>query len=544
MKKIALEPLGDSALVATGAPVLSALLAKDLKVLMSCGGKGICSTCHVRVCDGMDQLSPIGAKERRTLALVADASPESRLACQATVYGDGVTVTVPAGMYIERAEDLLGLLGTRAPENVLHPVNGAVLIPKGKLITRTLLEQSRNLEQEVRHLKGGDSKLGSGPGETRPAFTASGIAARRAPSSQTTHSITRASVETKSNPGGASKPLAPPAQTQLPAPASPPARTVEPGTSRTNVAPCARASVGTSVVSVLPVASAAPRVATPPPVAVHAGAQVGKYLLLEQVGKGGAGVVFRALHTTLKTLVAVKFLRTDTHDEGGRERLAREAQLLAQMSHPNVVRVLDFEEHPEQPYVVMEFVDGLTAADLIAQSGRLAPGRAVEVALDVAAGLSAAHALGIVHRDVKPGNVLVARSGGSKLVDLGLATRARLDTADGPASGAIEGTVGYMSPEALTAGPTDHRADIYSLGATLFHLAAGRLPFVGNSLTAVMMKHLHQPPPVLHELVPEAPAQLSSVIQTMMAKLPGQRFQTYADLCAELKMVRHTCDGR
>lgn len=538
MKKIALEPLGDSALVATGAPVLSALLAKDLKVLMSCGGKGICSTCHVRVCDGMDQLSPIGTKERRTLALVADATPESRLACQATVYGDGVTVTVPAGMYIERAEDLLGLLGTRAPENVLHPVNGAILIPKGKLITRTLLEQSRNLEQEVRHLKGGDSKLGTGPGEARPAFTASGIAARRAPSSQTTHAITRASVETKSNPGGASKPLAAPVHTP------PPARPVETGTSRTNVAPFARASVGTSIVPVQPIAPAATVVATPPPVAVHAGAQVGKYLLLEQVGKGGAGVVYRALHTTLKTLVAVKFLRTDTHDEGGRERLAREAQLLAQMSHPNVVRVLDFEDHPERPYVVMEFVDGLTAADLIAQSGRLAPGRAVEVALDVAAGLSAAHALGIVHRDVKPGNVLVARSGGSKLVDLGLATRARLDTADGPSSGAIEGTVGYMSPEALSAGPTDHRADIYSLGATLFHLAAGRLPFVGNSLTAVMMKHLHQPPPVLHELVPEAPAQLSALIQTMMAKVPGQRFQTYADLCAELKLVRHTCDGR
>jgi ferredoxin/tRNA A-37 threonylcarbamoyl transferase component Bud32 len=537
MKKIALEPLGESAVLVTGAPVLSALLAKNLKVLMSCGGKGICSTCHVRVCAGMEQLSPAGAKERRTLALVADATPQSRLACQAAVYGDGITVAVPEGMYIEKADDLLGLLGTPAPENVLHPVNGAILIPKGKLITRTLLEQSRGVEQEVRQLRAG----GAGTAEKRSTFIASGITIRPTPGAQTTHAVTRASVETTSDPGRP-RPVAA-------GPPPGPSRPVETsGASRTVTRPSDRSPAGAAVTSVHPVAPAV-AVTTPPPrtsTAIYPGAQVGKYLLLEQVGKGGAGVVYRALHSTLKTIVAVKFLHAElgAEDEDGRERLAREAQLLARLDHPNVVRVLDFEDHPTRPYVVMEFVDGLTAADLITQSGRLAPRRAIDVALDMAAGLGAAHALGIVHRDVKPSNVLVARSGGSKLVDLGLATLGRPDRAAAPAAGGpIEGTVGYMSPEALNATETDHRSDIYSLGVTLFHLASGRLPFGGTSLAEVMMKHLLQPPPALHELVPEIPPQLSTVIQTMMAKTAGQRFQTYAELRDELKQARQRCAG-
>jgi ferredoxin len=115
MKKLLLQPLGETALVTTGTPLLAALLAKDMSVLMSCGGKGICSTCHVKVCEGMEDLSPMQPKERRTLSLVADTTPESRLACQAQVYGDGIVVRVPDGMYIEKADDLLALLGTPAP---------------------------------------------------------------------------------------------------------------------------------------------------------------------------------------------------------------------------------------------------------------------------------------------------------------------------------------------------------------------------------------------------------------------------------------------
>ena len=155
MHKISLLPINDSVSVRDGSPILPALLAKNLRILMSCGGNGICSTCHIRVRSGSDQLSPMEAKERRTLALVDGADATSRLACQAQVRGDGVVLELPAGMSIEAADDLLGLLGERAPENILHPIRGHLLIPKGKIITRTLLDQSRSIEGEVRRLRGG-----------------------------------------------------------------------------------------------------------------------------------------------------------------------------------------------------------------------------------------------------------------------------------------------------------------------------------------------------------------------------------------------------
>lgn len=551
MKKIAIEPLGETALVATGTPLLSALLAKDLRVLMACGGKGMCSTCHVKICDGMDQLSPMGPKERRTLSLVSDADPDSRLACQTTVYGDGVTVRVPAGMYIEKADDLVSLLGSLARENILHPVTGAVLIPRGKIITRTLLEQSRSVASDLRKIREAAAVETPAPDSKRFApFTASGINSRP---SGTTRLVPRATAETKPNTG----PVPAIPQQTAPVPGRPGPRPAEPAgreprfdppeTSRTNVVPSAPGRVGEAgpVVETgrIPVAATGPDAPEPSPAAaaVHPGSQVDKYLLLERVGRGGSGVVYRALHTKLKTLVAVKFL----HREGGAadpaalERFAREAQLLAQLPHPNVVRVLDFEDHPTRPYLVMEFVEGFTAADLIEQSGRVSPARAIEIVLDVAAGLEAAWRIGMIHRDVKPGNVLVTRGGGSKLLDLGLATFSRSDLAGtgSDSSGAAEGTIGYMSPEAIGRTRVDHRSDIYSLGATLFHLAAGRLPFTGASPYELIFKHLEEAPPVLHEFAPEAPPELSAVVAKMMAKSPASRYQNYADLRHDLAAV-------
>ncbi|MCS7009665.1 MAG: (2Fe-2S)-binding protein, partial [Chthoniobacterales bacterium] len=153
MKRVALMPIQDSMLVRTGTPLLSALLAKGMNILMSCGGNGLCATCHIHVREGMEQLSPKEAREQRTLMLLANADPTSRLACQTKVLGDGVVLELPEGMYVEKMEDLLGLLGTRAPENILHPVDGRILIPKGKIITRTLLEKSRSLADEVKEMK-------------------------------------------------------------------------------------------------------------------------------------------------------------------------------------------------------------------------------------------------------------------------------------------------------------------------------------------------------------------------------------------------------
>ncbi len=542
MKKISIEPLGESALVTTGTPLLAALLAKELNVKMSCGGKGICSTCHVRVSEGMDQLSPIGTNERRTLSLVADSTPESRLACQTSVYGDGVTVRVPEGMYIEKADDLLSLLGTLALENILHPITGAVLIPKSKFITRTLLEQSRSLEQEVKRLREEGSGSSVADSTSQVSFTASSIAARPILTG-TTQFLVRATAETKTASSTPSSTIYNSATVVTPPPSAQPRSGMPPtdliSTSLTRIEPpkWIPSVAHTQLVHTRPIRN------LPSPsqevTAVHAGAQVDKYLLLECVGKGGTGVVYRALHTKLKTLVAVKFLRADlgATDNAALERLALEAQLLAQLNHQNVVRVLDFEDHPTRPYVVMEFVDGLSASDLIKQSGRVAAGRAVEIALQTACGLEAARQLGIVHRDVKPGNILVPRTGGCKLVDLGLATMSRPDlsarSGERPLA-QLEGTVGYMSPESLTGELGDHRSDIYSLGATLFHLITGRLPFVGRSAAEVILQHLKKPPPDLHDFAPEIAPALSTVIRTMMAKSPRDRYQEYSELRQDL----------
>ncbi|MBA4187538.1 MAG: (2Fe-2S)-binding protein [Planctomycetaceae bacterium] len=156
MKTLTFEPIHESLSVPTNSDVLKALLAKDLKVLMSCGGKGVCATCHVKVKSGMDKVTPRTQREQRTLAFITGADPSSRLACQCRVLGDGVVVELPEGMYIERAEDLMSLLGTRAEKNLLHPINGSVLIAKGKIITRSRLEELKNLQVEVSRLKDAD----------------------------------------------------------------------------------------------------------------------------------------------------------------------------------------------------------------------------------------------------------------------------------------------------------------------------------------------------------------------------------------------------
>lgn len=152
-KTLTFQPINESLAVPTNSDMLQALLAKDLKVLMACGGKGVCATCHVHVREGMDRLTPPTTREERTLSFITGCSPRSRLACQARILGDGVVVDLPEGMYVERVEDIMSLLGTRAEKNLLHPINGSVLIAKGKIITKSRLEELKYLSAEVANLK-------------------------------------------------------------------------------------------------------------------------------------------------------------------------------------------------------------------------------------------------------------------------------------------------------------------------------------------------------------------------------------------------------
>lgn len=158
MKSVKFVPLDENMDVKTGARVLDALLAKELNVLMACGGKGLCATCHVRVREGMDCLSPMTERERRTLSFVSGSGPQSRLSCQCRVLGDQVVVEVPEGMYLERADDLLTFLGSRAMTDILHPIHGGILIPQGKIITRSRLEELRRVDAELASLKSSQSQ--------------------------------------------------------------------------------------------------------------------------------------------------------------------------------------------------------------------------------------------------------------------------------------------------------------------------------------------------------------------------------------------------
>jgi len=161
MKTVSFEPISEQVNVLTGTNLLQTLLAKQFNVLMACGGKGLCATCHVHVREGMDKLSDRTERERMTLSFISGTDVLSRLACQCRVLGDGVVVELPKGMYIERAEDLLSLLGTRAPTDILHPLKGTVLIAKGKIITRTQIEALKSLNAEMIGVRG---PLGRGIG--------------------------------------------------------------------------------------------------------------------------------------------------------------------------------------------------------------------------------------------------------------------------------------------------------------------------------------------------------------------------------------------
>ncbi|MGF1583011.1 MAG: 2Fe-2S iron-sulfur cluster-binding protein [Gemmataceae bacterium] len=153
MKTLTFQPINETVNVPTRSDLLQALLAKELDVLMACGGKGLCSTCHVYVREGSENLTPHTDREKRSLACITGSSSQSRLACQARVLGEGVVVELPEGMYIERAEDLMTYLGQRAKTNILHPINGSVLIEKGKIITKSRLEELSTLNVEVESLK-------------------------------------------------------------------------------------------------------------------------------------------------------------------------------------------------------------------------------------------------------------------------------------------------------------------------------------------------------------------------------------------------------
>ncbi|HLH29216.1 MAG TPA: serine/threonine-protein kinase, partial [Acidimicrobiales bacterium] len=257
-------------------------------------------------------------------------------------------------------------------------------------------------------------------------------------------------------------------------------------------------------------------------------------MLLRLLGEGAYGRVFHAHHKTLNISVAVKILQSGMfHDPRVHEQLKHEAQLLARLNHPNVVRVWDFEDSPSCPYIVLEFIEGPSLAELIEQSGRLAPDRAVRLMRQTARGLNAAWKLGVIHRDLKPANILLTRTGEAKLSDLGLAVV--LGTSPDAAKPRGAGTPLYAAPEQCYAPEkVDHRSDLYSLGATFYHALTGEPPFSGPTLNEVMRQHAGETPVPPHQRVPGIPVGLSAIVLRLLGKDPQYRYADYEDLLTAL----------
>jgi serine/threonine protein kinase len=270
------------------------------------------------------------------------------------------------------------------------------------------------------------------------------------------------------------------------------------------------------------------------------GDTLGKCRLVQKLGEGAAGIVFRATHLSLETSVAVKILRLGGDDATQAQKkrsLKAEAKLLARVSHPNIVRVLDFDDDEDYPYIVMEYVDGPTLGDLIDEDGRFAPLRAIDIVCQVTHGLAAANKLGIVHRDVKPANVLMTSDKTAKLADLGLASIAANANASASLAEVPEvwgGTVSYMPLEQFLGNPLDHRSDIYALGVCFYQMLTGKLPYQAETAVEMMFQHAESQVTPAHREVPGLPVAVSAVVARMMAKTPEQRYATYDELLAEL----------
>jgi eukaryotic-like serine/threonine-protein kinase len=260
----------------------------------------------------------------------------------------------------------------------------------------------------------------------------------------------------------------------------------------------------------------------------------GRYRLEARIGAGGMSTVYRALDETLERRVAIKLLNREvSSDSDELERFRREARAVAQLSHPHIVGVIDAGEDEGRPYIVFEYVEGETLKERIRRLGRLPIPEAVAYAIEIARALGAAHARHIVHRDVKPQNVLIDGEGSAKVTDFGIART--LDEEGLTADGRVIGTTDYVSPEQALGHPVTGQSDLYSLGIVLYEMLTGEVPFKGDNQVAVAMKHVREPLPDVQRARPEISAALASVVDRATAKQPSERYRDDAELIADLE---------
>lgn len=257
-----------------------------------------------------------------------------------------------------------------------------------------------------------------------------------------------------------------------------------------------------------------------------------RYEILERVGVGGMAEVFKGKDHKLNRFVAIKVLKEEFRENGGFiKKFKEEAQAAAGLAHPNIVNVYDVGDEYGIYYIVMELVEGITLKNYIERKGQLTVKEATSIAIQVSAGLEVAHNNQIVHRDIKPQNIIISREGKVKVTDFGIAKATTSQTTTSTAMGSVH----YASPEQARGGYVDHRSDIYSLGVVLYEMVTGRVPFDGDTAVAVAVKHLQEklvPPTTFN---PEVPFSLEQIIKKCMEKSPDRRYQDIGDLMADLK---------
>ncbi|MGD2089095.1 MAG: protein kinase [Candidatus Aminicenantes bacterium] len=263
-----------------------------------------------------------------------------------------------------------------------------------------------------------------------------------------------------------------------------------------------------------------------------------RFNIMEKIGKGGVGVVYKAKDNVLDRMVAIKELNRElAENRDDFNKVIREARTTARLLHKNIVRVYDIKKIKNNHIIIMEFVEGEDYSQIIHQQGPLPVPEIITVARELFEALHYSHSQGIIHKDIKPKNIMKDRSGEIKIVDFGVAA---IGATEKHNLGYIIGSPHYISPEQITRSKPDHRSDIYSAGATLFHLATGQVMFTGKNVDEIFRKHVFDPPPSINKIRPEIPKKLAHIIEKCLEKEKEDRFQSAKEVLEQIKKIEDT----